>query len=30
MDHTSSNNAFNVLFILTFFASVAITMFRFG
>jgi hypothetical protein len=30
MDYASSNNAFNVLFILTFFASLAITMFRFG
>ena len=30
MDHVSNSNAFNVLFILTFFASIAITFLRFG
>jgi hypothetical protein len=30
MEHVSSHNAFNILFGLSFFASLAVVMFRFG
>ncbi len=30
MDHASSHNTFNILFIVSFIASVAVVMFRFG
>jgi len=30
MEHVSNHNTFNILFILSFFASIAVVMFRFG
>jgi hypothetical protein len=30
MEHVSSHNMFNILFTLSFFASLAVVMFRFG
>ena len=30
MDHVYSHNAFNILFLVTFFASIAAVMIRFG
>jgi hypothetical protein len=30
MEHLESHNAFNILFILSFFASIAVVVFQFG